>query len=417
MQHANADESLAVHTPEALPASFAPAAHDRMLTRMQRAVPQLSRVSDLLLTGVAALLVFADLAVWRTDHVLDTGRLTTSIAFLVPSLGALATIVVALQRRHRVLALKTLIGVSVAFTIASWIIGTSLPPSFAALFALAVLTTRALRHEPAGVAVCLTALAAMAVAAESLRPLVRAAAYVLVLCQGSFGVAVGIGVYLRWSDWRRVAAEEAARTDERLEIARELHDMVGHYVTGIVVQAQAAQHVAERQPAAAAAALERIEIAGMDAMVAMRRMVGGLRERPTATPLTSWDSVDQLLADAIVQGEPVWARIDPEIRRTALGLVPSVQRILTESLTNVRRHARNVTRIDVAVARCSESLIVTVHDDGSAAQSPLHATIGIVGMRERAALLGGSLSAGPAPTGGWLVRADFPMTNQREPLP
>ena len=86
-----------------------------------------------------------------------------------------------------------------------------------------------------------------------------------------------------------------------------------------------------------------------------------------------------------------------------------MQRILTESLTNVRRHARNVTRIDVAVARCSEGLIVTVHNDGLAAQSPRHDTFGIVGMRERAASLGGSLFAGPAPTGGWLVRADFPM--------
>lgn len=172
-------------------------------------------------------------------------------AFLIPCLGALATVAVALLRRHRTQALVTLAGIIIALTMASRTIGTILPPSFASLLTLALLTTAVLRLQAGGTAVmlaALAALAALAVAAEALRPMVLDAAYLLVVCLGAFGVAVSIGVYLRWSDWRRVAAEEAARTEERLAIARELHDMVGHCVTGIVVQAQAAPHIAKRIP-------------------------------------------------------------------------------------------------------------------------------------------------------------------------
>ena len=209
-------------------------------------------------------------------------------------------------------------------TISSWAVGSSLPPSFAALLALALLTTGVVRHEPNRAAVVLAAMAAVAVCAESLRPMVSTAAYLLVLCEGAFGVAVGVGVYLRWSDWRRVAAAEAARTDERLEIARELHDMVGHYVTGIVVQAQAALHVAPNQPAAAVDALARIEVAGGNAMAAMRRMVDGLRDPSAAEPHRSWNAIDELLADAVGRGEPVRVTIDPAVRNTAVALVPSI---------------------------------------------------------------------------------------------
>ncbi len=246
--------------------------------------------------------------------------------------------------------------------------------------------------------------------------MVSAAAYLLVVCEPAFSVAVGVGVYLRWSDWRRLMAEDAARTHERLEIARELHDMVGHYVTGIVVSAQAARHVAERQPAAAAAALQSIETAGTDAMIAMRHMVGGLRQSIRTSPIPSgavWDDIDQLVANAIAAGEPVQATIDPNLRGTALSLVPSVHRIIVESLTNVRRHAHEVTRIDIDVARRDDRLIVTVSNDGLGSPPSGHDTFGIVGMRERATALGGALAAGPVAGRGWRMHAEIPIGGQR----
>ena len=376
---------------------------------MQQAAPTLTRASDLALIGVAGVFAVVDLVIWATDPVVDTGRFTTSIAFLVPCLGALALVGVAIRRRRLELALLVVAGVGILLTLVSWTIGTSLPPSFAALFALALLTIGVLRYSPLRTAVLLTTVTALAVAAEALRPIVAAAAYLLVVSQAAFTVAVGVGVYLRWSDWRRVVAAVAARSDERLEIARELHDMVGHYVSGIVVQAQAARHVAENQPAAAAAALESIESAGTEAMIAMRRMVGGLRDDSPVNPIVTWDDVDQLVADAVAHGEPVRAIIDPSVRTTAVTLVPSVHRIIAESLTNVRCHARQVTSVDVVVIRRGDQLVVTVHDDGMPPTSHEHAGYGIAGMSERAGSLGGSLTAGPAPDGGWLVHARLPM--------
>lgn len=393
--------------------TLGPTSLDRLLVRVQLAVPGLTRASDLLLIGATVLLALVDLAVWATDPVVDAGRLAVSIAILVPCLGVVATVAVALRRRRLAEALVTLAGTGIALTLTSWAIDTSLPPSFAALFALALLTTAVLRYSSGRTAVLLTMLASLAVAAEALRPMVIAAAYLLVVCEAAFGIAVGAGIYLRWSDWRRVAAAEAARADERLGIAREMHDMVGHYVSGIVVQAQAARHVAAHHPDATAAALKSIEVAGTDALAAMRRMVGGLRDDSPTVPGVTWDDVDQLVADAVARSEAVHATIEPGVRDTAATLVPSVHRIIAESLTNVRRHARHVTSVDVALFRRGDWLVVSVHDDGQPTSPCEHEAFGIVGMRERAASLGGSLHAGPAPEGGWLVHAELPMEHPR----
>lgn len=392
---------------------FAPTALDQLLDRTQRAAPQLSRASDIAVVGTTCALTFVDGLVWATDPVVDTGRLSTSLAFLVPFLGALATVAVTLRRRHLRAALAVLAAASVALSVASWVIGTSLPPSLAALFALALLTTIALRREPGRTAVVLTAVAGLAVAAEALRPMVASAGYLLVACEIAFAAAVGVGIYLRWTDWRRMAAAQAARADERVEIAREVHDMVGHHVTAMVVQAQAAQHVAGRQPGAAAAALGRIEATGNEALASMHQLVGGLRTDVSTAPIGTWDDVDRLIDDARAHGQPVRASIDSEAPRVAPALAPSVHRLISESLTNIRRHARRVTRVDIIVAVAPESLLVTVSDDGDETGATVNGGFGIVGMQERAVALGGTLIAGPAPTGGWTVHAELPIERNR----
>lgn len=391
----------------------APASLDRLLARAQHASPALTQASDVVLVVATALLALVDLTVWATDPVVDNGRSAVPLAFLVPALGALAAAAMALRPRHLAGTLLTLATACTLVTFASAFLGASLPPSFAALFALGLLTTGVLRREPGGSATLLTAFAAVAVAAEAMRPMVSAAGYLLVVCAIAFGVAIGVGVYLRWSDWRRAVAAEAARTEERLEIARELHDLVGHYVTGIVVQAQAARHVADRRPSAAPDALDRIESAGTEALLAMRRMVGGLRENASLEPGATWESVERLLADAVARGEPVAVSIGPDVGALPTALAPSVSRILVEGLTNVRRHAREVTHVDVVVRRRDEHLEVTVHDDGAPGVPDNADGFGIVGMRERAAALGGTLFAGPAPGGGWIVRAALPVESPR----
>ena len=134
---------------------------------------------------------------WATDPVVKTGRLTVSVAFLVPFLGLMATFAVAFRRAYFSKALIAFAGTSIIVTLSTWTIGTGLPPSFASLFALALLTIGVLRHGQGRVAVSLTIFAALSVAAESLRPMVSTAAYLLVVSEAAFGGAVGVGVYLR----------------------------------------------------------------------------------------------------------------------------------------------------------------------------------------------------------------------------
>jgi signal transduction histidine kinase len=213
---------------------------------------------------------------------------------------------------------------------------------------------------------------------------------------------------------------------------------VAHYVTGIVVQAQAAQVIADRDPAAAGAALVRIEGAGRDALDAMRTMVGSLRgatdagaDVPTAPPagLATVDGLAGLedLADrSRAAGLPVSVTVAPGAAQAARGATAtSVHRIVQESLTNVHRHAVEPTaaRVDVEVG--GGHLVVTVTDDGrqpvgtadatldrTADRTVVGAGFGLIGMAERAHALRGTLTAGPvAPPGqGWQVRAALPLS-------
>jgi signal transduction histidine kinase len=324
----------------------------------------------------------------------------------------LAVLVVVSRRRLLHAGLVTLGVASLVATAAVIVARGQALPSLAALFAFALLTVSLLRSSPGRIAAGLGLLATAAVASEALRLNQTLAASAVVVCEACFLVAVAAGLYLRWSDWRRLVGEESARTEERLEIARELHDLVGHYVTGIVVQAQAAQHVAASNPTAAVDALARIEEAGAGAMSAMRRMVGGLRDDLSVPPGAWWADIESLVAGAATDGVPVRLRLDPEVSGASADLSASAHRIVTEALTNVRRHAVDVTQVDVEldVEADGGRLVIVIADDGAASAVPTHDTYGLVGMRERAEALGGTLFAGPRPSGqGWTVRAEIPL--------
>jgi signal transduction histidine kinase len=240
---------------------------------------------------------------------------------------------------------------------------------------------------------------------------------------GVWTLGVGAGVYLRHLDDAQVRAADEARRAERLDLARELHDLVAHYVTGIVVQAQAAQVMADRDPAAASAALERIEGAGRDALGAMRTLVGSLRSgddgAPTEPPLALVDGLVELaslMERTRAAGLPVGLTISPEaIRATSGAAATSVHRIVQESLTNVHRHAVSPTRVDVDVRVVGTQLVVTVTDDGTGIGGDDRtlggAGFGLVGMAERAHALAGTLTAGPLapPQHGWRVEATLPL--------
>lgn len=390
----------------------------RPVGRVQRASPMLNRVGDWVLVVICAGFACLDLIV-----LFASGRSATwlnvnlgNVGVVGVALGSAAAVVAVALRRH--LCLWALVGLSVvslSVTGSALLLGMSLPPSFAVLFALAVLVTRALHTEPELPAIGATALALLAVIGEPARVQSPGIApFGQVLCVMGLGGAVIVGLWLRFNDWQRESEEKVVRSDERLELARELHDLVGHYVTGMVVQAQAGQLVAATDPTAAVESFARIEAAGADAMSAVRRMVGDLRDEPLRTPGTGWEEIDRLIEGAVADGVPVRYSIDAAARRVPLELTSSVHRLVAESLTNVRRHGVGVTSVEVTIRAEGSDLVVDVHDDGVSAPAMIGSggsTFGLVGMRERAQALGGTLFAGPAPAGGWLVSARLPVVS------
>jgi len=232
-----------------------------------------------------------------------------------------------------------------------------------------------------------------------------------VLFAAAWAIVVLAGLYLRWLDQRQDVRAMQVRQEERMAIARELHDMVAHHVTGIVVQAQAARLVAESRPDAAARAMEAIERAGGEALGAMRRMVGSLRDDSAAIELKPMATIDDLRAIAAPAGRgevPVHLAMDATASALPAEVMASVHRIAREAVTNARRHAAGATAIDVDV-RCRDDLVLLqVRNDGATA-SRSAGGFGLTGMAERAAALGGRFHAGPLPSGGWRVAAELPV--------
>jgi signal transduction histidine kinase len=232
-------------------------------------------------------------------------------------------------------------------------------------------------------------------------------------------LAVLIGIYLRAIAGIRRRALATAVTDaqraERVELARELHDVVAHHVTGMVVQAQAALTVADNDPLAAHRLLPGIVNSGTDALAAMRRLVGTLREsEPLYTATTDLDADVRAAVDRAQQaGVPVRltmrlpATVPQEVGR-------SVLRLVQESLTNVHKHANEPTLVAVELTAGPDALRLVVRDDGKGGRlTPVGGSggYGLVGMRERVELLGGLFSAGEV-AGGWQVLAELPLKGE-----
>ncbi|AQZ67108.1 Two-component system sensor kinase [[Actinomadura] parvosata subsp. kistnae] len=233
---------------------------------------------------------------------------------------------------------------------------------------------------------------------------------VLVLNVGAWLAALAGGLGPRLLARRRAAAEERVRQSERLELARELHDVVAHHVTCVVLQAQAARLVARKDPERVAGSLADIEAAGSDALAATRRVVGLLRERGGRAAFGPAERLGELVAR--FSGPPVTLRLPDGEPAWPSEVAGTVYRVVQESLTNVSRHAPEVEAVVVSVTQEEQELVVEVTDDAP----PPHRTrgrlgggYGLVGMRERVEALGGRLTAGPRPEGGWTVHATLPL--------
>lgn len=232
-----------------------------------------------------------------------------------------------------------------------------------------------------------------------------------------WGAALALGVWLRVLDTRRHLAIDIARRDERLELARELHDVVAHHVAGIVVQAQAARIVAAKRPETLEDTLTGIESAGNDALAAMRQVVSVLRDPDDSGGVTpSPEQLTDLVGRFTSHGPTVELHLpDREQQSWPPEVATTVYRVVQEALTNVVLHAPDATNVTITVDNDDLSRVsVEVTDDAPTAASAATWLThggghGLVGMRERVEALGGTLHAGPGGGSGWAVRATLPL--------
>ncbi|GAA0966549.1 sensor histidine kinase [Actinocorallia libanotica] len=303
--------------------------------------------------------------------------------------------------------------------------------SIAGLLAVLVLAGRVIRREPPRRAAALVAAITVAVLVMALRPallteedeLLKTSLVGSALFLFPLGCAAAVGFYLRGLDRRRVRAVAEARRAQRLALARDLHDFVAHEVTGIVLEAQAAQ-LRDLDAGAAREVQRRIEEAGQRALESMDQTLEALRDPddapagPPPTRLYGLGDLPDLVGRFSAPGLPhAGLELDPE----AVGRLPreadaTAYRVVLEALTNVRRHARRANRVEVSARSTASGVEVSVRDDGGGrgrfgaglARVRRSGGTGLAELEARVRGQGGTLSAGSDEAGGWLVVCALP---------
>ncbi|MFG1927746.1 sensor histidine kinase [Cryptosporangium sp. NPDC048952] len=242
---------------------------------------------------------------------------------------------------------------------------------------------------------------------------------VLMVAAGVAAVAIGFAVRSR-RDYLAAVEDRARRleierdqrallaaADERARIAREMHDIVAHNLSVMVALSQGAAVAAKKSDEAADIMLEVADV-GRSALADMRRLLGTLREPSQSRhPAPGLDDLDQLLDSLRAAGLHARLTLTGPVTTLAAGPQATVYRLVQESLTNVLKHASDATEVAVTVAVSDQECLIEVVDDGSGPETgePGH---GLVGMRERVAVHGGTVTAGARPGGGWHVEARLP---------
>jgi signal transduction histidine kinase len=247
----------------------------------------------------------------------------------------------------------------------------------------------------------------------------------LIVSWSGFGDAIGgaivvlfpalLGIEVRHLLESRVRNREEVKVRERELLARELHDTVAHHVSAIAVQAQAGRVVGVKHPEAALEALAVIEEEASRTLAEMRSIVATLRgagdERPAIelSPQPGVADIERLGArnenDVHIE-----VQLPDDTSRISPTVGAAIYRVTQEAITNVRRHARNATLINIDVSASEHEVALTVDDDGRSPTANFDSGgFGLVGMAERAQLLGGTFEAGPGPSRGWRVHAVIPL--------
>jgi signal transduction histidine kinase len=212
----------------------------------------------------------------------------------------------------------------------------------------------------------------------------------------------------------RDAQAQIAAAAERARIAREMHDVIAHNVSVMVVQADGAAFALDAQPERAREALGAISQTGRQALTEMRRLLGVLRTADDPAELAPQPGISQvgdLLEQARASGLPVTFTVEGLPRELPAGADLAAYRVIQESLTNTRKHGGPSASASVTVRYCEDGLMLCIADDGRGAAAAAEAGgHGLTGMRERVELYGGTVRSGPRPGGGYQVTATLPFT-------
>lgn len=339
------------------------------------------------------------------------GALRTDLAWPVVTTTVAVVLLAGLPwRRRHPLALVLAVTVLTAALDVAQFVGGAAGDGLATTFALLLAPYALFRWGPArsrsigGVALAVGVVLSAALGAQRGGEAVIGAVVGILLV----GCACLLGAFRRERADRRQRELDVARSREREALARELHDTVGHHVSAIAIRAQAAAFAVD-DPTAVSASLQVIETEARAVLDEMRSLVRALRTRAEYTPADGLGDLERLATD----GPP---RVSVTLKPT--GGAPSdlvaatLYRIAQEAVTNARRHAVGVGEITVALHAEEEQLHLVVRDDGqgSSAAASASAGYGLAGIRERVALLGGSVDAGPQTDGGWLLHARLPRS-------
>jgi signal transduction histidine kinase len=212
----------------------------------------------------------------------------------------------------------------------------------------------------------------------------------------------------------RDAQAQIAVAAERARIAREMHDVIAHHVSVMVVQADGAAFALDADPDWAREALGAISRTGRQALAEMRRLLGVLRTADDPAELAPQPGISQvgdLLEQARASGLPVSFTVEGLPRELPAGADLAAYRVIQESLTNTRKHGGPAASVSVSLRYCQDGLMLCIADDGRGAAAPAEpGGHGLTGMRERVELYGGTVRSGPRPGGGYQVTATLPFT-------